>query len=58
MWLATLDLDVRTVENYRSRLRCHLLPSWGEITLGEISTLRAVRRDVSCARAMRPVQRT
>src|SRR5262249_57607612 len=39
-WFAALDLDMRTVENYRSRLRCHLLPRWGEIALGEITTLQ------------------
>src|SRR5262249_13215381 len=40
MWLTTLDLDVRTVENYRSRLRCHLLPRWGDTALAGISTLQ------------------
>ena len=25
-WWPTLDLDTRTLENYRSYLRCHILP--------------------------------
>jgi hypothetical protein len=33
-WLTSLDLDVLTVENYHSRLRCHLLPRWGQAALG------------------------
>ena len=28
-WLAALDLDERTLESYRSRLRCHILPRFG-----------------------------
>jgi integrase len=38
-WLAALDLDERTVESYRSRLRCHILPRFGATPLAAITTL-------------------
>ncbi|WP_156960549.1 tyrosine-type recombinase/integrase [Amycolatopsis taiwanensis] len=38
-WLPAIDLDERTVESYRSRLRCHLLPRFGNTPLAEITTL-------------------
>jgi integrase len=36
-WLPSLDVDVRTEENYECRLRCHILPRWGEVALADIS---------------------
>ena len=36
-WLPSLDVDIRTEENYASRLRCHILPRWGEVALCDIS---------------------
>ncbi len=38
-WLPALDLDERTIESYRSKLRCHILPHFGTTPLGAISTL-------------------
>ena len=38
-WLAALDLDERTQESYRSRLRCHILPRFGATSLAEITAL-------------------
>jgi integrase len=39
-WIATLDIDVRTEENYRSQLRCHILPHWGATAFTEITNLK------------------
>lgn len=36
-WVETLDVEPRTEENYRSRLRNHILPQWGSRGLGEIT---------------------
>jgi integrase len=36
-WLDALDVGVRTEENYRSKLRTHILPRWGAVTLADIS---------------------
>jgi hypothetical protein len=36
-WFAALDLDPRTIDNYRSILRCHILLRWGNTPL--LSTL-------------------
>ena len=36
-WLPSLDVDIRTEENYECRLRCHILPRWGEVALADIS---------------------
>ncbi|WP_442875441.1 hypothetical protein [Amycolatopsis sp. NBC_00355] len=33
-WFLSLDLDPRTIESYRSRLRCHILPKFGDLPLG------------------------
>jgi len=32
-WFRSLDLDPRTIESYRSRLRCHILPKFGDLPL-------------------------
>jgi integrase len=39
-WFPALDVDVRTEENYRSSLRCHILPRWGATPIGDISSIR------------------
>ena len=38
-WFAALDLDPRTIDNYRSVLRCHILLRWGATPLGAITAL-------------------
>jgi integrase len=38
-WFTALDLDPRTIDNYRSILRCHILLRWGAIPLPAITTL-------------------
>lgn len=38
-WLPTLDLDTRTIENYTSSLRNHILPRFGTAPLGSITPL-------------------
>ncbi|MEV4055968.1 hypothetical protein AB0J55_32575 [Amycolatopsis sp. NPDC049688] len=38
-WFRSLDLDPRTIESYRSRLRCHILPKFGHLPLGAITAL-------------------
>jgi len=38
-WFRSLDLDPRTIESYRSRLRCHILPKFGALPLGAITAL-------------------
>ncbi|MCP3798474.1 site-specific integrase [Allokutzneria sp. A3M-2-11 16] len=38
-WFTALDLDPRTIDNYRSRLRCHILLRWGTTPLSAITTL-------------------
>lgn len=38
-WWPTLDLDTRTVENYRSYLRCHILPRFGTLPIAAIAPL-------------------
>jgi len=38
-WWPSLDLDTRTLENYDSYLRCHILPRFGSTPLGSITTL-------------------
>jgi integrase len=38
-WFRSLDLDPRTIESYRSRLRCHILPRFGDLPLGAITAL-------------------
>lgn len=38
-WFPTLDLDTRTLENYNSCLRNHILPEFGDTPLGSITTL-------------------
>lgn len=37
-WLPTIDVELRTEENYRRMLRCHILPRWGTTSLVDIST--------------------
>src|SRR6266568_2806608 len=36
-WLDALDVGVRTEENYRSKLRGHILPRWGDVALADIT---------------------
>lgn len=43
MWVETVDVEPRTEENYRSRLRNHILPTWGGRKLGEISASEVTR---------------
>ena len=38
-WWPTLDLDTRTLENYRSYLRCHILPRFGTLPIEAITPL-------------------
>jgi integrase len=38
-WLPTLDVEIRTEENYRGCLRNHILPRWGHVSLGDITAL-------------------
>ncbi|WP_244170711.1 tyrosine-type recombinase/integrase [Amycolatopsis tolypomycina] len=38
-WFRSLDLDPRTIESYRSRLRCHILPKFGGMPVGAITAL-------------------
>lgn len=38
-WFAALDLDPRTIDNYRSVLRCHILLHWGTTPLNAITAL-------------------
>jgi hypothetical protein len=38
-WFRSLDLDPRTIESYDSRLRCHILPKFGDLPLGAITAL-------------------
>ncbi|GAA0651427.1 hypothetical protein GCM10010174_88990 [Kutzneria viridogrisea] len=42
-WLAALDVDPRTEDNYRSILRIHILPRWGATALADISNPDAHR---------------
>lgn len=39
-WLDALDVDKRTEDNYRSILRNHIQPRWGETGLVDISNLK------------------
>ncbi|MFD2472650.1 tyrosine-type recombinase/integrase [Amycolatopsis silviterrae] len=39
-WLPVQDLDPRTVDNYDSYLRCHLLARFGSTPIGEITALQ------------------
>lgn len=36
-WIDTIDVEIRTEENYRRCLRLHVLPRWGHLGLGEIT---------------------
>lgn len=38
-WLPTLDVEIRTEENYRAYLRNHIVPRWEHIALGDITAL-------------------
>ena len=38
-WWPSLDLDLRTLENYESYLRLHILPRFGPVAMGDITTL-------------------
>lgn len=40
-WLAALDVAIRTEDFYRSLLRRHILPRWGEHGLADISGIKA-----------------
>jgi hypothetical protein len=39
LWLDTLDVEIRTEENYKSRIDNNILPRWGTTTLGGITAL-------------------
>jgi hypothetical protein len=39
-WLAALDVDRRTDDNYRSIVRNHIQPRWGQTALADISNLK------------------
>ncbi len=39
-WLAALDVDIRTEENYRGMLRRHIVPRWGTTSLTDISSIK------------------
>ena len=39
IWFAALDLDPRTIDNYRSMLRCHILLRWGSTPVNAITAL-------------------
>lgn len=39
LWADTLDVEIRTEENYRGRIRNHIQPRWGSTALGDITTL-------------------
>jgi integrase len=38
-WVDTLDVEIRTEENYRGRIQNHILPRWGTTRLGDITAL-------------------
>ncbi len=38
-WIDTLDVETRTEENHRARLRNHVLPRWGTTRLADITAL-------------------
>ncbi|TVT23750.1 hypothetical protein FNH05_32900 [Amycolatopsis rhizosphaerae] len=67
-WLPALDLDERTLESYRSRLRCHSLPRFGHAALGapELPQNEQQKRGVNdhprsnegTRKPLRPVQTT
>ncbi|WP_086668146.1 tyrosine-type recombinase/integrase [Lentzea kentuckyensis] len=40
-WLDALDVDLRTEENYRSKLRARILPRWGTTPLADIKNAAA-----------------
>jgi hypothetical protein len=40
-WLGALDVAIRTEDFYRSLLRRHILPRWGEHGLADISGIKA-----------------
>src|SRR5262249_33521740 len=48
-WVPTLDVDIRTEENYRAHLRNHILPRWQATPLGGLSALAvtAWRKELS-----------
>ncbi|MFE6611702.1 tyrosine-type recombinase/integrase [Amycolatopsis sp. NPDC057786] len=39
LWTETLDVEVRTEENYRSRIRNQIEPRWGSTAVGDITAL-------------------
>lgn len=39
LWADTLDVEIRTEENYRSRIRNHIEPRWGRTAVGDITAL-------------------
>ena len=40
-WLGALDVAIRTEDFYRSLLRRHILPRWGQHGLGDVSGIKA-----------------
>lgn len=39
LWVDALDVEVRTEENYLSRIRNHIEPRWGTTALGDVTAL-------------------
>ncbi len=37
LWADALDVEVRTEENYLSRIRNHIEPRWGTTELGDVT---------------------
>ena len=48
-WLGALDVAIRTEDVYRSLLRRHILPRWGDHGLADISGIKAAAGPKSCA---------
>jgi hypothetical protein len=39
LWIESIDVERRTVENYEGALRNHIVPRWGDTAIGEITAL-------------------
>ncbi|SEF36302.1 hypothetical protein SAMN05421837_11051 [Amycolatopsis pretoriensis] len=39
LWADALDVEVRTEENYLSRIRNHIEPRWGSTAPGDVTAL-------------------
>lgn len=67
LWMASLELGPLSERDYRSRLRATILPRWGDVPVGDITTiavttweksLRAEGRSPNSIRGIRSVMRT